>query len=67
MQTDKKQEARGTRTLRHQQEEPANVSEDLPGREKEGAPRGVLEVAKKVFRGGGSEPVGRMLQKGQLG
>lgn len=35
MQTDKKLEARGTRTLRHQQEEPAKVSEELPGRRRE--------------------------------
>ena len=35
MQTDKKLEAMGTRTLRHQQEEPAKVSEELPGRRRE--------------------------------
>lgn len=62
-----RQEARSQRHAdRHQQEEPAKVSEELPGRE-EGAPRGVLESAKKVFRGGGSQPVCQMLQKGQLG
>ena len=42
------------------------MSEELPGREEEGEPRGVPEADKKVFQGAGSEQLCRMLQKGQL-